>query len=398
MFLLINNSKFFAYWMVMLLVLSSGNSCFKVYGTYFYMIMAGIVLFDLFRSRQLVMSFDKLWRYILIMISIFVAQYIVFGWNTFPGIINFLSKIVFGAFIVVALDYRFRYYYLKVMYHLSVISIVFFSLQIFYGCIFDLIPVGKVGKSILFYFSHNRAFDRNCGAFWEPGAYGCYLMFVPLLFINNLTLLYKRYKKECIILFIALLTTQSTTAFLSFAMLIAMFLLFQLKSYIKYVYLVLFCVGYIYLYDNTSFLAEKIEIQNQSAIASDGAFNSTRLGSFLFDLHYLKKHPLIGNGLHGRTRYADHPNLVSQWQNEELAKSGNSFSDYLAKMGIIFYLTFFLFFRGTNNRVEPKNITIFFIIFTMLLFGEPLLNYPFALALPFININHHNQKFYMGQP
>lgn len=220
-------NRVFAYWAMMLLILASGNSVFKVYGTYFYALVGLFVLLEFVRSRNLRIAYRRLWQYIAIMLGIFIAQYLTFGWNTFPGIVNFVFKILFGSFIIIALDSRFKYYYLRVMYHLAIISLIFFSLQIVFGITFSLIDVGKVGKSILFYFSHSRAFDRNCGAFWEPGAFGCYLLIVPLLFINNLPLLYRRYRKECIVLFIALLTTQSTTAYLAFAALIFCIWLFR---------------------------------------------------------------------------------------------------------------------------------------------------------------------------
>ena len=379
-------NRVFAYWAMMLLILASGNSVFKVYGTYFYALVGLFVLLEFVRSRNLRIAYRRLWQYIAIMLGIFIAQYLTFGWNTFPGIVNFVFKILFGSFIIIALDFRFKYYYLRVMYHLAIISLIFFSLQIVFGITFSLIDVGKVGKSILFYFSHSRAFDRNCGAFWEPGAFGCYLLIVPLLFINNLPLLYRRYRKESIVLFIALLTTQSTTAYLAFAALIFLYLAFQMRSWMKYVYIVLAIAVSVYVYSGVDFLEEKIKSQNESAISANGQFNSTRIGTFLFDMYYFEKHPIIGNGLHSRTRYADHQYLVKLWFDGELAKGGNAFSDYLAKMGIAFYAAFFYFFYKTNQGVKRRNLLSFLVVFIMLLFGEPLFSYPIALSLPFIKL------------
>lgn len=379
-------NRVFAYWAMMLLILASGNSVFKVYGTYFYALVGLFVLLEFVRSRNLRIAYRRLWQYIAIMLGIFIAQYLTFGWNTTFGIVNFVFKILFGSFIIIALDSRFKYYYLRVMYHLAIISLIFFSLQIVFGITFSLIDVGKVGKSILFYFSHSRAFDRNCGAFWEPGAFGCYLLIVPLLFINNLPLLYRRYRKECIVLFIALLTTQSTTAYLAFAALIFLYLAFQMRSWMKYVYIVLAIAVSVYVYSGVDFLEEKIKSQNELAVSANGQFNSTRMGTFLFDMYYFEKHPIIGNGLHSRTRYADHQYLVKLWSGGELAKGGNAFSDYLAKMGIAFYAVYFYFFYKTNQGVKRRNLLSFLVVFIMLLFGEPLFSYPIALSLPFIKL------------
>ena len=379
-------NKVYAYWAVMLLVLASGNSVFKVYGTYFYVFVGMLVLFEFARSGNLRMRYRKLWQYIAIMLGIFGAQYLTFGWNTFPGIVNFISKILFGSFIIIALDFRFKYYYLRVMYHLALISLVFFFLQTFLNITFGLIDVGKVGKSILFYFSHSRAFDRNCGAFWEPGAFGCYLMFVPLLFMGHLTYLFRNYKRECLVLLVALLTTQSTTAYLSLAAVIFIYLMLQMRSIVKYALILFGVVLSMYIYSNVDFLKEKIEGQNELALAANGKFSATRVGTFLFDMQYFQKHPLTGNGLHSRTRYADHPYLVKKWSDGEMAKGGNAFSDYLAKMGIVFYLAIIYFFCKTNKGIRKIDILSFFIIMIMLLFGEPLFSYPIGLSLPFINL------------
>lgn len=385
MYLALINSRKVAYLMVMLLILASGSPFFKAYGTYFSIIMAFVLLVDLMRFPQLRYSCKEMWEYVLLMLMIFFCQYVIFGWNTIPGIVNFISKILFGSFIIITLGEQFKFYYLRVLYHLSLIGLFLFLLQTVLGVTFSLFDFGA-GKSIVIYYVHHRDVWRNCGPFWEPGAYGCYLLFVLLFFINNLPLLYKRYRKECIVLFIALLTTQSTTAYLSFAALIFLYLAFQMRSWMKYVYIVLAIAVSAYVYSGVGFLEEKIKSQNELAVSANGQFNSTRMGTFLFDMYYFEKHPIIGSGLHSRTRYADHQYLVKLWSGGELAKGGNAFSDYLAKMGIAFYAVYFYFFYKTNQGVKRRNLLSFLVVFIMLLFGEPLFSYPIALSLPFIKL------------
>lgn len=371
--------------MVMLLVLASGSPFFKAYGTYFPIIMSFVLFVDLIRFQQLRYEYQDAFKYVLLMLMIFFCQFVVFGWNTVPGIINFISKILFGSFVIITLGEQFKFYYLKVLYHLSFIGLILFFMQIVFGITFSLFDFGS-GKSILIYYVHHRDVWRNCGPFWEPGAYGCYLMFVPLLFMGRLTYLFRTYKRECIVLLVALLTTQSTTAYLSFAALVFIYLMLQMKSILKYALIILGIVMATFIYSNVDFLQEKIEGQNKRAIAANGKFSATRVGTFLFDMQYFQKHPLTGNGLHSRTRYADHPYLVKKWSDGEMAKGGNAFSDYLAKMGIVFYLAIIYFFCKTNNGIRKIDILSFFIIMIMLLFGEPLFSYPIGLSLPFFNL------------
>ena len=383
---LINNQKV-AYLMVMLLVLASGSPFFKAYGIYFPIIMSFVLFVDLIRFPQLRYEYQDALKYVSLMLMIFFCQYVVLGWNTVPGIINFICKIFWGSFIIITLGEKFKFYYLKVLYHLSFIGLILFLLQTVFGITFSLFDFGS-GKSIILYYVHHRDIWRNCGPFWEPGAYGCYLLFVPLIFINNLSLLYHTYRKECIILFLALLTTQSTTAYLSLGMFIILILVFQIRSVVKKsICLVGILVLFMYVYNTSAFLNEKISEQTKTTIQDKGKFNATRLGTLVFDWHYIKKHPFCGNGFHNTTRYADHPHLVKAWEKGEKPLSGNGFSDFLAKMGVSYFIIFFYTLYKTNRNLGLTNFFVVITIFIMLLCGEPLLNYPIALSFPFVVIN-----------
>lgn len=371
----------------MFLTLTSGNTWFKIHGEYIYVGVSGLIILYLLMHKEYARHYAKIAWYCFIMLSIFMIQYLIFGWNTLPGIVNFISKIIFGGFIFTTIGYRFKFVYLKVMYHLSIIALIFWSIQRTTGIIFDWVNVGNVGKSIFLYFTRHNEPIRNCGPFWEPGAYGCYIMLVAILFTNQIPFLWKKYKKECIILILALLSTQSTTAYIAFGFFLISYFGFIVKSKMKYILTPIFIIGCLYFYYETSFLSNKIDTQSQNAIDAKGDFNSTRMGSFLFDMHYFLKHPLVGNGLHEKTRYSEHLYLVKLWNDGDLAKSGNGFSDYLAKMGIIFYISFAFFFYINNREITYREYILLIPTFIILLIGEPLLNYPLVLSLPFISIS-----------
>ncbi|MCM1141942.1 MAG: hypothetical protein NC453_25510 [Muribaculum sp.] len=144
-------------------------------------------------------------------------------------------------------------------------------------------------------------------------------------------------------------------------------------------------------------MKEKIENQNEKALASNGRFNSTRIGSLLFDFYYIAKHPIVGNGIHSRTRYADHPFLVKQWKNGKEAYSGNALSGQFAKMGVLFYVIFIIYFIKRHKYLSKKELTITFIILFLLLMGEPLFEYPFLLAFPFIDYKSIARIYYKHQ-
>ena len=111
---------------------------------------------------------------------------------------------------------------------------------------------------------------------------------------------------------------------------------------------------------NIPFLREKINKQTEVAVISsdNSEFNGERLGALLFDLYYIKKHPLIGNGWHATTRYADHPLLMEKELNGTIG-NGNGFSNVLASMGIPFLVIYlFMLYRTIPFRKKHRFIFI----------------------------------------
>ena len=67
----------------------------------------------------------------------------------------------------------------------------------------------------------------------------------------------------------------------------------------------------IYAFDKFDFLGEKIKHQaSEAQIRKEtGEFEGGRFSALIFDMKYIKKHPIIGNGFHESTRYADDPEV-----------------------------------------------------------------------------------------
>lgn len=384
------------YLVCLLLLFMSGNPIFRLdFAHYFNVLFAGISIIYLSTHQSQVIRHKKdlnnLFFFLGITICIFIAQYFVFKWNTFPGIVNYLCMILWGSITLIIIGPNFKYAYLKNITFISIFSLFFGILHLIDSNPFPMFDYGA-GETILFYTRRYTETVRNCGAFWEPGAFGCYILFVPLFFINELNILWKQYKKECIILLIALLSTQSTTAYLSMGSFIILYVILKIKSRIKYIFIPLLVAISIYAFNNLTFLSEKISTQTERALAAEGEFDSSRLGTLLFDLHYINKHPIIGNGLNERTRYEDHLYLIQMWADRDIHMAGNGFSDTLARMGLIYCFFFVFFFKKNNMQLTVKEHILFFLLFIMLLQGEPLMNYPLALSLPFIKLIRYIPK------
>lgn len=362
-----------SYILIILLIFISGSPILN--NAFLYGILGlGFLLYSVLflnMSRR-----RKLWVYMLFFVIIFILQYINLHYISILGSINLLMKLMIGATVMWITKDKFRYIYTDVLFYLSVISLFFYIIGLLGLSIPNLFSNDPNRSSILVYNSLSQSSYRNCGPFWEPGAFACYLILVPLLFIDNLREFVISNKSKTLVLSVTLISTISTTGYICLFIIIVYYLITFSKnrfiSYLIYVPIVLVMISYAFV--KLDFMSEKIEEQTLSAVDLDGEFSNTRLGSLMFDLHYIKKHPIIGNGLHERTRYADHPSLWGQNLGH-----GNAFSNYTAQMGTIAMIVYFLLlYQAFSKRIIVP------IIVLLLFQGEQLLNYPLFLSLPFV--------------
>ena len=329
---------------------------------------------------------DNIVVMVAIFILLFLAQYFVFGWNTVPGIINHISKFIIGAGYIAYKGSRFRMLFFRTMYLICLIALPLWFFQQIVGGIPGL--SWALGKTIWIYcYREGEDIVRNCGFFWEPGAMGGYIALLVLLFFNDLAELYRTNKLKCWVIFATLLSTQSTGAYMSFGVIMIVYLAVSMRSKWKYVLLPLCVWGALVTYNKMEFLSDKVESQNEDAAElSWGEYSSTRMGTLMFDLYYVVKHPLIGNGLHERTRLADHPQLAIMLKNGDEQGAGNGFSDRIAKWGLIFCLVYGWVFFRSNKELDAKRKMCFLLLICVILQGEAFMNYPLFLGLPCLRI------------
>lgn len=341
----------------------------------------------------------------LIIISVKGSLGFLINWNVrifalATAILGVLQLLTLGliteGYLLVPINILLSYYSAEVLKYkeqdvynvlvgLAAISIAFFSmlnwLNIDLGYVFyfkdNLDYVNHNVKNFIVY-SQKGDGSRNCGPFWEPGAFAIYLnMAIYLGFLlkrrGYLSIV------SILILIIAVITTKSTAGYF----ILLLNLLYALKHYKRVRQLrliIVFALSMVALWSwrSVPFLSEKVSEQiYRYNHLRDNEFSNERLGALKFDLHYIKKHPLIGNGIHETTRYADHEYLIG----ESLGHS-NGLSNFFAQYGLVFAaLIAFLFFRGSKVYFH------FWFIVLSSLFTEPMLNYPLFLFLAFITYN-----------
>jgi hypothetical protein len=147
--------------------------------------------------------------------------------------------------------------------------------------------------------------QRNSGFCWEPGPFSIYLNIAIYL---NLVRTNKKLKnnKALYILFIALLTTQSTTAILAFGLMILHLFYHDIKSINKNLYVVMAAGIFIYVFFTVDFMYEKIldliesgkniEDTIYRAWKIGKSYSGGRFGGFYIAWQDFKNYPLFGTG------------------------------------------------------------------------------------------------------
>ena len=378
----INKTKFESFFYISILLLFSGNPVFSI-STQF-----GIIAFCFMTITISAINFRffvnhdsrSLYLYMVFFCAIFFLQRLFLGFLSYPGVVAFFLKIILGFVVICVLRERFRKAYFDAIYAVSLISLVGYIFNLLGLEIPEIFSVSEKYRSVIIYAQHDDG-SRNTGMFWEPGAFACYINLAFLLYLGHMKQLLKSDKRKVFINVLALLTTFSTTGYFVLLIIISATIIFEyFKALYAMIIPILFSlfVGSWFLYEMAPFLQEKVEWQLAEAQNLSGEFSNTRFGALAFDTHYIKKSPWVGNGLHQKTRYADHP-----WLHDQALGHGNGFSNFLASMGILSFVFYSLLILR-NNRNLPW---IFLGGVIALLQGEQLMNFPLFLVLPLVFIN-----------
>ena len=231
-------------------------------------------------------------------------------------------------------------------------------------------------NSILFYNFMN--IERNPGMFWEPGAFQGFIMLVPLFYSDKLKQLWKQHRKECVILLLALLTTQSTTGYLTFAAFIFLTILLngKINPILKGVAVAAIIGVFTYAWSQ-DFMGEKIMNEYEDAQTIEaGEVSWSRMGAMMVDINNIERHPIIGNSFLMESRYG----ILGEY----MSGTGNGFTGAINIFGIPFIILYLLGIFRNLPHIPKGNRLIFVLIIIMILFGEYMLNYVFFWSLLFI--------------
>jgi hypothetical protein len=377
------------YILVVLLLVFSGDPIIRFLGKSAPLILSVLVL--IIKYKHLGKDFfTKFFCIASALLLLFFLQNMVLNFVSWLSAFRYISTILLGGLVFYLVAERFSYRFFIVLFYVSIISLVFFV-------VFNLLNIRPPGLewrearvTYIFYTFVEQHHYRNCGMFWEPGAFAGVLTLCMALNAKYLPVLWKNHRFKVIVIVLALLSTKSTTGYLVFFGITVYYLLFFIKSTIvKFTVIPILLILVVVVYENADFLQEKINQQTEkSENLAKGDFSNTRFGSLILDLPYIKKHPLVGNGFNEKTRYADDPQLIQQIESGDDIANGNGFSNFLACLGIPFMFFYLLISFKVMNKFDTRVALLVIIVMLMSLWGEQWLFYPLYTGMLFINIKN----------
>ncbi len=391
----------FEYLLVFLLIMVSGNPLFVASG---HTELVFIIIFVLCMIYRNVLSKIISGQYLVIFCGLFFALFLIQAFEfdfffSFPTLAGFYIRLLLGFVIFYGIESG-PEKYIKCLYFICLMSLLIFGLSevLSIGAGIDLKTYLGAFK---FYNGHNYVthilfynFDgegephRNSGPFWEPGAFQGYITIAILLLSTYKNkILPKVYWRTLIIFVLTLLSTKSTAGYLLLPL--ALVFHFNFNANAKKVALlmvkgsIIIFIGILFAPKimGLEFLGKKITHQYEEAINRQPGWEISRFGTFIFDLQYIEKRPLLGWGVNETTRFALHGGKA-------IGGQGNGLTDNIVKFGIvgfglyIIYL-FFSFRRFYSGRKTYAFMAVLIILIS--LNGEGFLNFPIywgLIALP----------------
>lgn len=389
-----NKRNFLDYFLITLFI---GTGGVPALATNAYYIIVLVILLLLWIKRR--KKIDSSFIYFLLLLTTVVAMQVLdFSFFSLQTYFGLYIRIITAYFIVRLLEENFVPYFIKVMYILTLISLsIYLLILISPGVgsfiinnvtpLFSLLnPLTPHSTILVYNLSHIESL-RNSGPFWEPGAFGGYLiisLILYFLYTGNI------FDKKGKIFIIAILTTVSTTAYIGLGIfLFFYFLTKKINIFLKIILVIFLLVGSIQLYTSLDFLSKKIE--RRIEIATGGGYKgvvySSRFLDAINDIKDLEGHYLFGLGLNQETRYK---------KNEEQTLRTNGLTDLLAKMGIIFFLTIFYMINKSYKNIyniregQKRTLVLGSFLTTMIVFqSEAYFNYSLIWMLIFIHYSNN---------
>jgi len=387
----INKTRTVDYTLLFLLIAVTGIPFFKVGDITFLILFLGLAGF-VFLYRKLRM--DRFFIFFLLFYSIvMIAQMVKFNYLPLTTYLGVIVRILFAYLTVRILGRNFTKYYVDIIYVLSIIGFFIYIPQLIlpgFGrflatsispLLRNPLYAGDIWYApdiILYVFNSGVGTFRNCGAFWEPGAYAGFLVIAMIFhYLDSKTIS----DKKSIVLILALLSTMSTTGILALGFFLVLFLGNRVAPIYKLILIPSLLAAIVIAFTSLDFLGDKISSQ----LDVSSTHHNTRFKSAVLDLRDFAENPVLGLGRDAKTRHKGITNPI-------LTHRTNGITNYLVTYGIFIFLFYFgsiyYAFRKLclKNNYHPKYALYSLILILMMGFSEVFFSLPFFYGLAMLHM------------
>lgn len=305
---------------------------------------------------------------------VFLASGLINNQTTLTILKNLFSLLTLWLFVI---NYDLKdalSAFLKIVYLIAAISIPMYFVAMFQPAFFNQFLANGTNGRVYYnfvVFNHIVGVNRNCGMFWEPGAYSSFLCLAILIWIAHYDADYKNDYKKIIILLIALFSTFSTTGYLCFALIILIYLSVKKRNKMEKILVITLIIGVI-IFVLPSYYPRFIgsdsevfgKIYNFNQYRNDylnGTFNSSvsiRLFSITMPFDIFLKNPILGVG---------HDNLVEMTSRFTRGSITCTFINWFAIYGILYGIIMILGYMKLAKQIQSNKVVKALLFITLLM-------------------------------
>lgn len=263
------------FWLLFIAINISGNPGFSVlfpYHTTLIILFIGLLYYFLFQ-KQIIDK--KFYTYILLWTCLFLFQGYYIDAYEFSSAIHVIMKMTIGLLTLLVVNYKFTKYYSNIIYFFSIVSLISFV----YNHIFGVLPYINLGAGMdggagfrvssiiytqLYNLNNSGLTFRNCGPFWEPGAFQGFVNLAILLELLSGNDRNKQWHFRFAVFVITVITTYSTGGYVVLALNLIYYIITNQRLTWNVKVLLLFITSTIavFLFFNIDFLHNKISGDN----------------------------------------------------------------------------------------------------------------------------------------
>ncbi len=327
--------------------------------------------------------------YNLVFLALFGLHLLAYDKFILGIIVAYFMRIYFAYFTVKIIGRDIDKYIVNQIYFFSIISLIITFLifinpslaDFIYSNItpiFDKITLFQPNRQHFIIYTMELGYKveipRNSGPFWEPGGFSVFL-FIALTF--NLIRDKKFFNKKNTIFLIALLTTQSTTAYLAFFIFVCIYILISYRSIYSFIMMPVLIFLFLNLYTNLNFMEEKVDKMYKESQKAGTEKVYSRIVSGKINMENFYSSPIFGIGRFFQV--ADDQNTGNNGTTLLLAEFGAVGFGY-------YFLMMFLSYRKYCRRYNFNSYFPLAIIAGLLVLGysQGIFQKPFFMALCFM--------------